>query len=325
MLQGFTCAARLAVLAQICAIAFASPQISDGPIAIVPRHMPAPAAAAPTVRVDSSLVLIPVQVTTASGTSVTGLHKDDFELFEDGVRQTITHFAQDDAPVSAGVLLDISGSMKNKMAKAAEAATEFFKFANPEDEFFLVEFNSRARLAAPFTRDWEGIASQIASAKPSGMTAMLDGIHLAIAQMKHARNARKALLIVSDGGDNFSRRSMREMKDTLLEGGVQVYALGVFDHDYAVKHSPEERKGPSLLDEVAVQSGGRTFPVVSVDRLPDIGVEIARDLRNQYVLGYSPAAQVADGKFHRVNLKLAPDADGKLRTFYRQGYFAPGQ
>jgi Ca-activated chloride channel homolog len=329
MPQGFTRAARLAVLAQFCAIAFALPQVSDGPIAIIPRPLPTGAtgpAARPVMRVDSSLVLIPVHVTTESGSSVTGLKKDDFVLFEDGVQQTITHFAQDDAPVSAGVLLDISGSMKNKMAKAAEAASAFFKFANPEDEFFLVEFNSRARLAAPFTHDWEGIAAQIAGAKPSGMTAMLDGIQLAIAQMKHARNQRKALLIVSDGGDNFSRRSMRQLKDTLVEGGVQVYALGVFDNNLAVKHTPEERKGPGLLDEVAVQSGGRTFPVVTLDRLPDIGVEIARDLRNQYVLGYSPAAQVADGKFHRVNLKLAmPEADNKLRTYYRQGYYAPEQ
>jgi Ca-activated chloride channel homolog len=267
-----------------------------------------------------------VHVTRENGSSVTDLKKDDFTLYEDGVRQTITHFSKDDAPVSAGVLLDISGSMKNKMAKAAEAATEFFKFANPEDEFFLVEFNTRARLASPFTRDWEGIAAQIAAARPSGMTAMLDAIHLAIAQIQHARNQRKALVVVSDGGDNFSRRSMRELRDTLIEGGVQVYALGVFDHDYAVKHTPEERKGPSLLDEVAVETGGRTFPVVSLDRLPDIGVEIARDLRNQYVLGYSPAGQTADGKFHRVNLKLTtPDAENKLRTYYRQGYYAPGQ
>jgi len=277
------------------------------------------------MRVDSSLVLIPVHVTTNAGASVTSLKKEDFELFEDGVKQTITHFAQDDAPVSAGILLDISGSMRNKMKKASEAATEFFKFANPEDEFFLVEFNGRARLTVPFTLDWQDIARQIAAAKPSGMTAMLDGIHLAVSQMKRAQHTRKALVVVSDGGDNFSRRSLRELKATLIEGDVQVYSLGVFDHDYQVKHTPEERNGPTLLDQVALDTGGRTYPV-SLNDLPKIGEQIARELRNQYVLGYSPAVAIADGKYHRVNLKLAPpNAEGELRTYYRQGYYAPGQ
>jgi Ca-activated chloride channel family protein len=321
---GFSRAARVAVLAQFCAAAFAFQQSSGGPIEIIPRAAPKPAA--PVVRVDSSLVLIPVHVITAGGATVTGLKKEDFELFEDGVKQTITLFAQDDAPVSAGVLLDVSGSMRNKMAKASEAATEFFKLANREDEFFLVEFNSRARLAVPFTGDWPAIAARIAATKPAGMTAMLDGIHLAIAQMKHAHNPRKALVVVSDGGDNFSRRNLRELKETLIESDVQVYALGVFDHDYAVKHTPEERHGPSLLDQVALDTGGRTFPVVGVDRLPDIGVEIAREMRNQYVLGFSPAAEAADGKYHKVNLKLAaPNAESQLRAYYRQGYYAPGQ
>jgi VWFA-related protein len=322
MQQGFTGVARMALLAQFCSPACAF-QASSGPIEIVPRSAPKPVET-PILRVDSSLVLIPVHVTTEAGSSVAGLKKDDFALFEDGVQQTITHFAQDDAPVSVGVLLDISGSMKNKMAKASEAATEFFRFANPEDEFFLVEFNSRARLTVPFTRDWAGIAAQIAAAKPSGMTAMLDAIHLALGQMKHAANPRKALMVVSDGGDNFSRRSLRELKNTLIEADVQVFALGVFDGDYTVKHSPEERKGPGLLDRVAEDTGGRTFPLVSLEKLPDIGVEIARELRNQYVLGYTPAGQASDGKFHRVDLKLtAPN--GELRTYYRQGYYAPGQ
>lgn len=323
MSQGFPRAARFALLLQLCAVAFAFQQPSDGPVAIIPRSTPK--AAAPVVRVDSSLVLIPVHVTTADGTSVTGLKKEDFVLFEDGVQQTITHFAQDDAPLSAGVLLDISGSMRNKMVQASEAATEFFKFANPEDEFFLVEFNGRAHLTIPFTSDWSGITAEIASAKPSGMTAMLDGIQMAITQMKNARNARKALVVVSDGGDNFSRRTLRELKETLIESDVQVYSLGVFDRDYSTRHTPEERKGPSLLDQVALDTGGRNFPVLSLDKLPDIGVQIARELRNQYVLGYSPAVPT-DGKYHKVNLKLAtPNAESELRKYYRQGYYAPGQ
>ncbi|HUB79897.1 MAG TPA: VWA domain-containing protein [Bryobacteraceae bacterium] len=312
---------RFALLAQSCALAFGFQ--STGPIGVIPRPASRPASA-PVLRVDSSLVLIPVRVTDQDGASVIGLKQEDFEVFDDGVQQAITHFSQDDAPISAGVLLDISGSMRNKMEKASQAATEFFKSANPEDEFFLVEFNARARLTVPFTGDWPGIAFAIAAARPTGMTALLDAIQLSIQQMKHARHARKALVIVSDGGDNFSRRSLRGMRDTLIEAGVQVYSLGVFDRDYSVKHPSEERNGPSLLDRVALETGGRTYPV-SLDALPQIGAAIARELRNQYVLGYSPA-EAADGKYHRVNLKLAlPGAESRLRTYYRQGYYAPSR
>jgi len=326
MIQGIPYAARIAVLAQFCACAFAFQSVSDGPIQVRPRPSIAAPAGQPVLRVDSSLVLIPVHVTTAEGASVTSLKKEDFMLFEDGVKQTITHFAQDDAPVSAGLLLDISSSMKNKMDKASQAASQFFKFANPEDEFFLIEFNGRAKLKVPFTRGWAEIAGEIGVARTSGMTAMLDAIHLAVATMKHAHNSRKALIILSDGGDNFSRRNLRELKSTLIEADVQVYAMGVFDNDYSRKHTPEERNGPRLLDQVVLDTGGRDYPIGKLEDLPDIGVRIARELRNQYVLGFAPATSVADGKYHRVNLQLTPpNADSALRTYYRQGYYAPGQ
>ena len=334
MIQGIPYIVRFAVFGQLCVCAFAFQSSSDGPLEIIPRTpraIAAPAAAPeprtqPVVRVDSSLVLIPVHVTTAAGASVTSLKKENFELFEDGKKQTITHFTMDDAPVSAGILLDVSASMRNKIDKVSEAAREFFKFANAEDEFFLVEFNSRARLKVPFTREWSSISSEIGTARASGMTALLDAIHLGVAQMRHAKNARKALVILSDGGDNFSRRNLRELRSTLLEADVQVYAMGVFDDDLTQKHPPEERNGPKLLDQVALDTGGRDFPLVSLDHLPDIGMQIARELRNQYVLGFSPATTVADGKYHRVDLKLAPpDSESELRAFYRQGYFAPGQ
>jgi VWFA-related protein len=311
------------MVTQFCVCAFAW-QSSDGPIQIIPQGRPAIAAphsaAPPLLRVESSLVLIPVRVTTPAGASVTSLKREDFVLFEDGVQQPITHFALDDAPISAGLLLDISSSMKNKMDKASEAATEFFKSANPEDEFFLVEFNGRARLKVPFTQDWPAISQEIATARTSGMTAMLDGIQLAIAQMKHARNPRRALLILSDGGDNFSRRNLRQLKTTLSEADVQVYAMGVIDRDYSHKRNPEERNGPKLLDQVVADTGGLNFPLLSLDSLPEIGLRIARELRNQYVLGFSPATPMADGKYHRVNLKLQAGSD--LRTYYRQGYYS---
>ncbi len=316
------------MLVQFCAISFAFQWPSVGPVPNVRVLAGATArdsGVLPVLRVDSSLVLIPVHVTAASGASVTGLKKEDFLLFEDGLRQIITHFAEDDAPLSAGVLLDISGSMKHKMAKSAAAATAFFQSANPEDEFFLIEFNGRAKVKVPFTRDWPAIALEIARAKPSGMTALLDAIHLATSQMKHARNARKALLILSDGGDNFSRRNLRQLRATLIEADVQVYVMGMFDRDYSVKHTREERNGPRLLDEVALDTGGRDFPIGSSDELPNIALQIARELRNQYILGYSPPTLASDGKFHRLNLSLMPNVESAARAYYRRGYYAPRQ
>ena len=279
-----------------------------------------------TLRVNSSLVLIPVHVTTVTGSPVTNLKKENFALYEDGVPQTITQFAQDDAPVSVGVLLDTSGSMKNKMAKVSAAATEFFRFANPEDEFFLIEFNGRPKLKVPFTQEWLEISREIDRARPFGLTALVDALHLALGQMKRARNPRKALVILSDGGDNFSRRNLRQLRDSLLESDLQVYALGIFDSAPGKRTTTEERNGPRLLSQVALETGGRQFPVLGLDELAATGVELARDLRTQYVLGYSPANSAADGKYHRVNLKLeVPSPGSRLQAYYRRGYYAPAE
>jgi VWFA-related protein len=276
------------------------------------------------LRVDSSLVLIPVRVTTVTGSPVAGLQKENFAVFEDGLRQNITEFARDDAPVSVGVILDTSGSMKNKMEKVEEAAAVFFQSANPEDEFFLIECGGRARLKIPFTPDWRSVYSEMLRARPTGLTSLLDGLSLALAHIKTARNARKAIVILSDGGDNFSRRSLRQLKNDLVESGVQVYALGIFDANYRVKHTPEERRGPELLDEVTLETGGRHFPVLKGDELASIGARMARDLRDQYILGYSPADSARDGRYHHIRLRLElKDDAGDLRTDYRQGYYAP--
>jgi Ca-activated chloride channel family protein len=274
--------------------------------------------------VDSSLVLIPTHVTTAIGASVTNLIKEDFRLFEDGVEQTLADFAHDDAPISIGVLFDTSGSMQNKMQKSSEAAAAFFRTAGAEDEFFLVKFSGKARLTVPFTPDSGELYREIVHTKPAGQTSLLDAIHLALAHMKTARNLRKALVVVSDGGDNWSRHTVRQVKNVLIESDVQVYAMGIFDSNYYVKHTPEERRGPQLLSELAEQSGGRHFPVDNLDDLPAIASRIGRELRDQYVLGYYSTNAAHDGKYRQVKLNLAtPGGASVLRAYYRQGYYAP--
>ncbi|MBV9770505.1 MAG: VWA domain-containing protein [Bryobacterales bacterium] len=277
------------------------------------------------IRVDSALVLVPAQVTNVVGTPVTNLRKEDFKVFEDGVEQPIAHFSMEDAPLSIGLLFDISGSMRNKIKKATEAAAEFFKTSNPQDEFFLIEFSDRPKLTVPFTSDSDEVYQRIAHARPFGRTALLDAIHMAMGEMKQARNTRKALVIVSDGGDNRSRHTEREIKNAMLESDMELYAMGIFDTDDTPKHSIEERNGPQLLEELANQSGGREYPVNSLDDLPSISARIGNQLRNQYLLGYSPTNSERDGKYRNIKLTVSPPARiPDLHLYYRHGYYSPG-
>jgi Ca-activated chloride channel family protein len=325
MARGTLTLACFGALFSTCPFGFSLQLFADGPVAIVPRGRPAPVAETPPVlRVDSCLIQIPTHVTTAIGASVTNLIKEDFRLFEDGVEQTLTDFAKDDAPLSIGVLFDTSGSMQNKMQKSSEAAAAFFKTAGTEDEFFLVKFSSKAKLTVPFTPDSGEIYREIVHTRPAGQTSLLDAIHVALAHMKTARNLRKALVILSDGGDNWSRHTVRQVKNVLIESDVQVYAMGIFDSNYYVKHTPEERRGPQLLNELAQQSGGRHFPVDNLDELPGIASRIGRELRDQYVLGYYSTNAARDGKYRQVKLNLAaPNGASALRAYHRQGYYAP--
>ena len=293
---------------------------------ITPRVLARPTAEPPgLLRSDSSLVVIPTHVTTEMGASITDLTRDNFQLIEDNVEQSIVHFDKDDAPLSIGLLFDRSGSMRDKMQKAEEAVTAFFKTANTEDEFFLVEFSDRARLTVPFTPDSGMLFERISHTKPFGMTSLLDAIHLSLGQMKKARHLRKALVVISDGGDNWSRHSAREVRNTLIESDVQLYSMGIFDPDYSTKHEAETRNGPALLDELARQTGGRNFAVDNLNDLPSISAKIGNELRNEYLLGYY-SNTVRDGKYHQVRVKLTGTDDlPPLRTYFRKGYYAPQQ
>ncbi len=302
----------------------------DTAVSILPRFRPAVSTGQTIfpkadIRVDSALVLVPAQVTNVLGTPITNLHKEDFRVFEDGVEQPITNFSREDAPLSIGLLFDISGSMRNKIKKATEAAEAFFKTSNPQDEFFLVEFSDRPKLTVPFTSDASEVYDRIAHAKPFGRTALLDAIRMGMGEMKHAQNTRKALVIVSDGGDNRSRHTEREIKNAMLESDLQVYAMGIFDPGDTLKHSLEEQNGPKLLEELADQTGGREYPVVSLNDLPSISARIGNQLRNQYLLGYSPLKTERDGKYRVINVRVTPRPERRdLRVYYRHGYYSPG-
>jgi len=266
-----------------------------------------------SIRVDANLTLIPVTVLDPSGRMVTGLDADHFQIFEDGVPQTITLFGSEDSPLSIGIVLDISGSMSRAMANSKKAVAEFFKSANPEDEAFLVEFRDRPELVLPFTHDLGTIEDRILFARSKGFTALLDGLTLAIAEMKKAAHPRKALLLISDGGDNSSRYTGAEVRKRLKESDVQIYATAV---NTPASWSPEQ----SLLTDLAELSGGGHFGLMPQE-MEKLGIE----LRTTYLLGYSPRNAARDGKYRSVVVKVSVPRMPKLKVSWRRGYFAPTQ
>lgn len=298
-------------------------------VAIEPRSRPSAAPAErrpPSLRVDTTLVLIPVTVVDPLNRFVTGLEKEHFRLFEDKVEQSVAHFASEDAPLSIGLVFDASGSMGAKLQKSRQAAAQFFKTANPEDEFFLVQFNDRPAMVVPFTTSTEEIQNRLTFTQSKGRTALLDAIYLSLHEMKKGHNPRKAILVLSDGGDNSSRYTESEIRSLVREADVQIYAIGIFEPVSSRGRTAEELSGPSLLSELAEQTGGRHFPVENVNELPDVAAKIGIELRNQYVLGYSPTNMEKDGKYRRVNIKLVqPRGLPPLRAFWRTGYYAPAQ
>jgi Ca-activated chloride channel homolog len=273
--------------------------------------------------VETSLVLVPVSVYDPTNHPVTGLEREHFKLFEDKVEQQVTHFSMDDEAVAVGIVLDTSGSMGNKLRRARQAAKAFFQTANPEDEFFLVEFNDRPRLVVPLTTDADDIQTQLTFTVSKGRTALLDAIMLALYEVKKSDKKRKALLIISDGGDNCSRYSESEVRSRVREGDVLIYAIGVFEPYGSRGRTPEESAGPGLLTDISEQTGGRHFPTDTIE-LPDIAAKIGIELRNRYLLGYSPTHRERDGRYHRVQVKVvAPRGLPPLRASWRMGYYAP--
>jgi len=269
------------------------------------------------------MTLVNVTVTDPYSRLVTGLEQENFRVFEDGAEQEIVRFSSEDVPVSIGVVFDMSGSMTDKIDKSRLAAVQFFRTANPQDEFFLINFNDRAQLVSPFTGSVEELQNRLMFTSAHGMTAMLDGIYLGLSQMKGAHNTKKALLIISDGGDNHSRYTETDIRKFVQEADVQIYAIGLYEQDGGA--TIEERDGPGLLGDLTQMTGGRTFAVHSMSDLPDIAAKISMELRNQYVLGYKPGNHARDGKWRKIKVKLRPPKGlPPLNVYARTGYFAPG-
>src|SRR5712692_7970391 len=279
-----------------------------------------------SVHLDVELALVNVTVTDPYSRLVTGPEPDNFRLFEDNIEQEVVNFSSEDVPISIGVILDLSGSMANKLGKAKQAAIQFFKTANPQDEFFLVGFNERAELLSPFTGNVEDLQGHLLSASAKGRTALLDAIYLGLSQMRAAQNGKRALLIISDGGDNNSRYNEKDIKRLVREADTQLYSIGIFDPFEYRSRTPEELNGPSLLNEMTELTGGRAITVENLNDLPDIAAKIGAELRNQYILGYHPSNKAHDARWRKVKIKLRiPKGLPPLTAYAKTGYYAPNR
>jgi Ca-activated chloride channel homolog len=258
-------------------------------------------AASPPIRKDVDLVLVPVTITDPKGRLVTGLEKDNFQVFEGNQAQQIRHFSSEDAPVSIGIIFDMSSSMRDKMDRAREAVAEFCRTANPQDQFFMITFSNTPQLAVGFTTHVEDIQSHLVFTSANGRTALLDAIYLGVEKMRQAKYRRRALLIISDGGDNRSRYTEGEIRSVVREADVMIYAVGTYDRYVATQ---EELQGPQLLSDIARETGGRAFALDNPADMPAVADQIGMELRNQYVLGYRPKETPHDGKWHRIKVKV---------------------
>ena len=275
------------------------------------------------IRVDVNLVLVPATVTDPMNRLVTGLEKENFEIYDNNIGQVIKSFSTEDAPVTIGVVFDLSGSMTSKFARARKALSEFLRTSNPQDEFFVVGFNDRPAVIVDYTSDVDDVEARMVMLKPENRTALIDAVYLGVNKLRQAKYERKALLIISDGGDNRSRYTEGELRRVVRESDVQIYSIGIFDQ-YAP--TQEEQLGPILLTDICEMTGGRMFRVGDLADLSDIASRISAELRNEYVIGYRPSEVKHDGNWRKLKIRLVPPPGlPPLTVHNRQGYYAPSQ
>src|SRR6266487_4262455 len=258
----------------------------------------------PTLKVDVDLVLVNATVTDPQNRYVTGLEKEHFQIWEDKLEQKIEYFSAEDVPISLGVIFDVSGSMKDKISTARDAAVTFLKTGNPEDEYFLVEFSSRPEVAEDFTTDVSRLQNRLIFAPAKGMTAMYDSVYLGLEKLREGNNPKKALLLITDGEDNRSRYTFSNVREFLRERDVQIFAIGIVS-DWGSQLGAGQ-SGRALIDELSNVTGGRAFFPDSVYELEDICTKIAVEMKNQYMLGYRSTNETKDGAWRKIRLKVNP-------------------
>ena len=248
---------------------------------------------------------------------VTGLEKEHFRIFEDNIEQEIIHFDQQSAPISVGIIFDISGSMKDNanIIKAKSAIAKFLEYGNPEDEYLLITFNQKTKLVRDFSQQVSTLQNDIVFQKPGGNTSLYDAVYMGLSYVMEGTNEKKALILITDGQDNSSRYSSKEVREFAKESSVQIYSIGQLG---------ELGYGMSIIRELVNITGGRAFFPNNFNELDYYIDLIHAELRNQYVLGYRPTNQNHDGKWRRIKVQLdAPKGLPDLKVRAREGYYAP--
>jgi Ca-activated chloride channel family protein len=269
-----------------------------------------------SIRVDTDLVLIPVTVTDLWGAPFRGLTRDAFQLFEDGIEQHVKHFASEDAPLSVGIIFDASHSMEGKLDQSRAVVARFLRTAGPGDEFFVVEFNNAPRLLCNFTSDTQRIDASLVGIEARYWTALLDAVYVSVHYMKHAKNPRRVLLILSDGGDNNSRYTEREIKSLVQEADVCIYSIGV--------GAGFINRNVGVLRQLSKATGGQVWEVGKISDLAEAVDNISAVIRHQYVLCFSSTNPSKNGLYRKIQVKLKPPPDlPPLRVSWRTGYYAP--
>jgi Ca-activated chloride channel homolog len=270
--------------------------------------------------VDVDLVVFNVTVTDDRGRPVSGLKASDFRIREDSRLQDIKLFSAEDVPASIGLVIDNSGSMRDRGALVARVALEFAGSGNPEDELFVVSFNEKVSLSLPpsiaFTDDLDQIRSALRSS-PDGLTALYDALAVGIEHLKTGTRDRKALVVLSDGADNASRRRLDDVLQIAQRSSATIYTIGLYD-----ENSPD--RNPRVLRRIAELTGGRAYFPRSSDDLERAWRDIAREIRSQYTIGYRSSNPNRDGVFRKVEITAIRNVSRSLRVIARDGYFAPG-
>src|SRR6185437_2456458 len=274
---------------------------------------------------NAGKVLVPVTVTDSLGRSVTGLDPGAFRLYEDKVEQKVSLQSRD-LPLSVGIVLDTSGSMDGRLERSRLAVSEFLKIAliDPSDEAFLVTFSDRPASVHGFTHDRKAIENQLAAVEAKGKTALYDAVYLGLTEMEHAKNLRKALIVISDGNNHGSVYSGVDVGALAKKSGVEIYGVGIEETPAASQRTPDNVGGMETLRQLSEPTGGRSFEVMNLQELPDVFAKTALNLRDQYLLAYTPTNQTHDGRFRKVTVKLKGSTGVQSpKIFVMSGYYAP--
>jgi Ca-activated chloride channel family protein len=273
-----------------------------------------------TIRVSADLVVLRATVQDHKNAPVSGLDKNDFQVYEDGVLQSIRHFSHEDVPVTVGLVIDNSGSMRPKRADVIAASLAFARSSNPQDQMFVVNFNEKVSFGLPenmaFTDKVAQLEVALSRIAPDGETALYDALGAAIGHLKKGSRDKKILIVISDGGDNASKRKLNEITALTRQPDVIIYTIGVFDDQDADRN-------PVVLKRLAKETGGEAFFPESLKDVEPICERIAHDIRNQYTIGYVPTNKNRDGSYRVIQVKASAPGHGRLLVRTRTGYFAP--